>query len=249
MSFTLEGKRVVITGGASGIGAATARLFASRGAHIVIGFHSDAEKARRVAADLPGTGHLAVHMKVDDAASLEAAAARIGAELGPIDVLVNSAGSTVLIPARELDRLTDDVFDEITRVNLRGPFAVIRTLLPLLQAAPQAVIVNIGSVAALTGVGSNLAYCASKAGLHALTIALAKALGPGIRVMTVSPAGVDTDFVPGRPPGALEKTAAGTPLKKVTSAEDVAEAVLACAVHLTSSTGIEVRVDEGRFPG
>jgi 3-oxoacyl-[acyl-carrier protein] reductase len=249
MSLALTGRTVVVTGGTSGIGAAAARLFANQGARVAIGYHSDAEKARLVVADLPGAGHLAVHMKIDDQASLTAAAERIGAAFGHVDVLVNSAGRTVAIPARDLDRLTDDIFDEITRVNLRGPFAVIRTLLPLLKSAPQAVIVNIGSVAALTGVGSNLAYCASKAGVHALTIALAKVLGPNTRVITVSPGAVDTDFVRGRAPGALEKIAAGTPLGKVTSAEAVAQAVLACAVNLTSSTGIEVRVDEGRHLG
>jgi 3-oxoacyl-[acyl-carrier protein] reductase len=249
MSVALTGKTVVVTGGTSGIGAATARLFANDGARVAIGYHSDAEKARQVAADLPGTGHIAVRMKIDDEASLKAAAEQIATAFGHIDVLVNSAGRTVVIPARDLDRLTDDVFDEVTRVNLRGPFSVIRTLVPLLKAAPEAVIVNIGSVAALTGVGSNLAYCASKAGVHALTIALAKVLAPTIRVLTVSPGAVDTDFVKGRAPGALDKIAAGTPLGKVTSADAVAQSVLACAVSLTSSTGIEVRVDEGRHLG
>jgi 3-oxoacyl-[acyl-carrier protein] reductase len=249
MSVALTGKTVVVTGGTSGIGAATARLFANGGARVAIGYHSDADKAQQVVADLPGAGHVAIHMKIDDAASLKAAADQIGKAFGHVDILVNSAGRTVVIPARDLDRLTDDVFDEITRVNLRGPFAVIRTLMPLLKAAPEAVIVNIGSVAALTGVGSNLAYCASKAGVHALTIALAKVLGPTIRVLTVSPGAVDTEFVKGRAPGALEKIAAGTPLAKVTSAETVAQAVLACAVSLTSSTGIEVCVDEGRHLG
>ncbi|WP_245429046.1 SDR family NAD(P)-dependent oxidoreductase, partial [Rhodoplanes elegans] len=181
-----------------------------------------------------------------DAESLAAAAARIAEEFGSVDVLVNSAGRSTSIPTRDLAALTDDIFDEITRVNLRGPFAVIRTLQPLMQASPGAVIVNIGSVAALTGVGSNLAYCAAKAGVHALTVALAKILGPAIRVVTVSPGAVDTGFVRGRAPGALEKIADGTPLKKITSPDAVADAVLACVVHLTSSTGIEVRVDEGR---
>ncbi|MFD2181671.1 SDR family NAD(P)-dependent oxidoreductase [Rhodoplanes azumiensis] len=246
MSFDLTRKTAVVTGATSGIGLATATRLAAGGARVVVGFHSDAAQAARVAAALPGSGHVALPMAIDDAASLAAAAERIAEQLGAVDVLVNAAGRSTTVPARDLAALTDDIFDEITKVNLRGPFAVIRTLLPLLQASPEAVIVNIGSVAALTGVGSNLAYCAAKAGVHALTVALAKILGPGIRVVTVSPGAVDTGFVRGRAPGALDKIAEGTPLKKVTSAGAVADAVLACVVQLTSSTGIEVRVDEGR---
>ncbi|MEO4045131.1 SDR family oxidoreductase [Hoeflea sp. CAU 1731] len=246
MSYSLEGKRVVVTGGASGIGAATAQLFAAHGARIALGYHSDAGKAEAMAASLAGNGHFAIRMKIDDAGSLAEAAKAIGSKFGEVDVLINSAGRTVPVPAANLDDLTDELFDEITRVNLRGPFAVIRTLAPLLKAAPQAAVINIGSVAATTGTGSNLAYCASKAGVHTLTIALAKVMGPSVRVMTVSPGAVDTEFVKGRAPGALEKIAANTPLKKVTDVGAVADAVYSCVVHLTSSTGVEIIVDEGR---
>lgn len=123
---------------------------------------------------------------------------------------------------------------------------MIRAFRPLLEHGEQAAIVNISSIAARTGLGSSLAYLSAKAGVDALTIALAKVLAPKIRVFSVSPAGVDTDFVPGRTREQLEKIAERLPLAHVTTADDVARATLACIVNLTSSTGIVVPVDEGR---
>jgi 3-oxoacyl-[acyl-carrier protein] reductase len=242
----LSGRIVVVTGASSGIGAATTRLFAAAGATVVIGYHRDRAAAERVRDALPAGDHLAVQITIDDGASVEAAADAVARRFDRTDVLVNSAGTTSAIPAGDLDALTDEMFDRITRTNLRGPFAVIRAFRPLLEKTSQGVIVNISSVAALTGVGSNLAYCAAKAGLDALTLALAKVLGPKIRILSVSPAAVDTDFVKNRDPGRLKKIAETTPLRHVTTADDVARAVLACVTHLGSSTGTRIIVDEGR---
>jgi 3-oxoacyl-[acyl-carrier protein] reductase len=242
----LSGRIVVVTGASSGIGAATAGLFAAAGATIVIGYHRDHATAERVRDALPAGDHLAVQITIDDSASVDAASEAVAQRFGRTDVLVNCAGATSAIPAGDLDALTDEVFDRITRTNLRGPFAVIRAFRPLLERTPQGVVVNISSVAASTGVGSNLAYCAAKAGLDALTLALAKALGPKIRILSVSPAAVDTDFVKNRDPERLKKIAETTPLRHVTTADDVARAVLACVTHLGSSTGTRIIVDEGR---
>jgi 3-oxoacyl-[acyl-carrier protein] reductase len=246
MQDDLSGRVVVVTGASSGIGAATARLFAAGGATVVVGYHRDRAAADRVMAALPPGDHLAVQITIDDGASVRTAADAVAQRFGRTDVLVNSAGNTVMVPAGDLDALTDEMFDQVTRTNLRGPFAVIRAFRPLLEQTPQGVVVNISSAAALTGVGSNLAYCAAKAGLDALTLALAKALGPKIRILAVSPAAVDTDFVKGRDPERLRKIAEATPLRRVTTADDVARAVLACVTHLGSATGTTIIVDEGR---
>lgn len=246
MTDDLSGRVVVVTGAGSGIGAASARLFAAHGATVVVGYHSDPSAAERVIATLTPGEHRAVQISIDDGDSVRAAAAAVDRRFGRTDVLVNSAGSTVMVPANDLDALTDDVFDQVTRTNLRGPFAVIRAFRPLLEKTPQGVIVNISSAAALTGVGSNLAYCAAKAGLDALTLALAKVLGPKIRILSVAPAAVDTDFVKGRDPERLRKIAETTPLRHVTTADDVARTVLACVTHLGSATGTTIVVDEGR---
>ena len=246
MHDDLSGRVVVVTGASSGIGEATARLFAAHGATVVVGYHRDRAAAERVVAALPSGDHMAVQITIDEGASVRAAAETVAQRFGRTDVLVNSAGNTVMVPASDLDALTDDIFDQVTRTNLRGPFAVIRAFRPLLEKTTQGVVVNISSAAALTGVGSNLAYCAAKAGLDALTLALAKVLGPKIRILSVSPAAVDTDFVKGRDPERLRKIAEATPLRHVTTADDVARAVLACVTHLGSATGTTIIVDEGR---
>lgn len=239
-------KVALVTGGNSGIGKAIAARLAASGSSVVVGYNSRREQAEEVVASLQGTGHLALRIAIDDSASIAESAKAVGQRYGRLDALVNNGGATMPVPANDLDRLTDEIFDRTVSLNLRGPFAMIRAFRPLLERGEQAAIVNVSSIAARTGVGSSLAYLSAKAGVDALTIALAKVLAPRIRVFSVSPAGVDTDFVPGRTREQLEKVAEKLPLGRVTMPDDVARAVIACISHLTSSTGIVVPVDEGR---
>lgn len=116
----------------------------------------------------------------------------------------------------------------------------------MLKASGDGLIVSISSIAGQTGVGSSVAYCAAKAGINVMTKSLARALAPEIRVMGVAPGVVDTSFVPGRGADFNSKTAATTPLRRIATPEDVAEAVLACATLLHFSTGTTVIVDGGR---
>jgi len=236
----------LVTGGSSGIGRATAARLAAMGSTVVVGYNSRRALAEEVVAGLQGNGHVAMRISINDPASVADAARAVDERYGRLDALVNSGGATTPVPAKDLDALTDELFDRTVTLNLRGPFATVRAFRPLLERGEGAAIVNVSSIAARTGLGSSLAYVAAKAGLDALTVALAKVLAPKIRVFSVSPAGVDTDFVPGRTRERLQKTAESFPLAHVTSADDVARAVIACIVNLTSSTGIVVPVDEGR---
>ncbi|AOO81752.1 SDR family NAD(P)-dependent oxidoreductase [Bosea vaviloviae] len=246
MTQILSGKVAVVIGGSGGIGAAAARALAAEGATLVVTWRSDEAAARAVIAGLPGSGHMARHSAVEDSATLVALAADVGGALGRCDILVNSAGYTKPIPIADLDALTDEFIDDMFRVNWRGQFAAIRAFAPLLKASGDGLVVNVSSIAGLNGVGSNLAYAAIKAGIDTMTKSLARVLAPAIRMMSVSPGVVATDFVPGRDAAALEKVASTIPLRRVATAEDVARAIAACATHLTYSTGSILIVDGGR---
>ncbi len=245
----LQDKVAVITGGSGAIGAATAKRLAEAGARVVIGYNNNADQAEAVMRSLPGSGHRTIRIPMLDTPLIREAAATVEREYGRCDVLVNSAGFTRMIPHQDLEALTDELIDSIFAANVRGPFATVRAFAPLMKKSGDAVIVNISSVAAIVGTGSNIAYGGSKAALDTMALSLARILGPEIRVLTVSPAAVDTAFVPGRTTAMVEKVASTTPLKRVVKADEVAQAVMAAVVHLTSTTGWVIPVDGGKLVG
>jgi 3-oxoacyl-[acyl-carrier protein] reductase len=244
--YDLKGKVAVVTGASSGIGAAVARRLAAAGAHVVVGFNSGVDRANALIGELDGTGHVALRIPMEDSAAIRTAAADVAARFGQAHILVNSAGVTAAVAHADLDKLDDETFDRIMRVNVRGPFATIRAFAPLLKKGGDSIIVNISSVSAATGLGSSIAYCASKAAVDTMGLSLARALGPEIRVISISPAAVATDFVPGRGRAGVEKQAAATPLKIVSEPDDVALAVMSTITHLRLSTGMTIMVDSGR---
>lgn len=247
--MNLQDKVAVVTGASGGIGSATAHRLAAAGARVVCGYNSRPEAAQALAAALPGSGHTTARIPMTDSAAIRDVAGQVERDFGRCDVLVNSAGFTRMIPHHDLDALTDELIDAIMVANVRGPFATIRAFAGLMKRSGDAVIVNISSVAAITGSGSNIAYGGSKAALDTMAMSLARVLGPEIRVMTVSPAAVDTAFVPGRTTAMVEKVAAGTPLKRVVQADEVAASVMAAITHLTASTGMVIPVDGGKLLG
>jgi 3-oxoacyl-[acyl-carrier protein] reductase len=196
-------------------------------------------------AELPGAGHAAMAFALGDIDGHGLFAERVAREFGRADILVNSAGYTQRIAHADLERMDAALFNEILTANAGGSFSVIRALLPLLRESGDGLVVNISSVSAFTGSGSNLAYCAAKAATDTLTMSLARAFGPLVRFLSVSPASVDTGFVEGRGRDELEKKAAQTPLGRIVTPEDVARAVLACVTHLKTATGSRIVIDGG----
>ena len=242
----LGGKVAVITGASSGIGRESAKLFAEAGAKVVVGYNKGVERAEAVVRELAGDGHKAMHLPLEDTAQIRKIAAAVRDEYGRADILVNSAGFTRMVPHHDLEALDDDLIDQVLTANVRGPFATIRAFAPLLRESGDGVIVNISSGAAQSGTGSSIIYGASKAALNTMSMALARVLGPEIRVIVVAPGMVHTGFVPGRTEEMMAKAAAGTPLKRAIEPEDVALAVISCVTHLTHTTGSILSVDAGR---
>jgi len=242
----LAGRLAVITGGSSGIGAATVQRLAGAGANVIIGYHHNKERADALLSSLPRGSHEVARLSLNDPESFAALSAHIASKHGELDILVNSAGFTRAISHADLITLTDALFEEILIANVRGPYSAIRALLPVLRASGDAVVVNVSSISGFTASGSNVAYCASKAALDNMTASLARALGPDVRLLTVSPGAVATEFVPGRDRAALEAGAKATPLKRVIEPDDVASAIFACIAHLKASTGSRIVVDGGR---
>ncbi|CAE6807801.1 SDR family NAD(P)-dependent oxidoreductase [Paraburkholderia haematera] len=246
MSNTLSGKVAVILGGTGGIGAAAAHRLAKAGARVVVVGQRDLARAQRVADELPGEGHSAALASITESERLNALAGLVRDRYGRADILVNTAGFTQPVKHADLNALTDELIDEILKVNWRGQFAAIRAFRELLDASGDGLVVNVSSISGTTGVGSNIAYCAAKAGLDVMAASLGRALAPRIRVLNVSPGVVDTTFVPGRGDDFNEKVAATTPLGRIGTTDDIAAAIEACATHLTFSTGVTIVVDGGR---
>lgn len=241
----LTGHVAVVTGGSGGIGSAICHRLASLGAQVVVCVAERLERAEALVASLPGSGHLAVRARVDHSDELHALAASTETRYGRLDVLVNAAGVTRPVPHADLAALDDDTIDRIFRVNWRGGFAAVRAFQHLLAAGDGGVVVNISSVAAVTGLGSNVAYCASKAAVDSMTRSLGRALAPAIRVVSVSPGWVEGEYAAAMPQEVLAAQTAATPLGRLATPDDVADAVEA-ALMLRSTTGAVIAVDGGR---
>ena len=242
----LQGQVAVVTGGSGGIGSEICRHLAQAGCTVVFTYRKGKHAAEQLIAALPGAGHWSKYLAVDDSAALNALAAEVKQAHGRCDVLVNCAGMTRFVPHAELDALDDALIDEIFRVNWRGAFAAVRAFRPLLKSTGSALVVNISSIAGVTGMGSNVAYCASKAALDCMTKSLARALAPEIRVVSVSPGLVDTEFVKNLDQKWRDEQAARTPLRRLARPDEVGAAVLALASTLKYTNGCIVALDGGR---
>ncbi len=243
--ISMQGQVALVTGGGGGIGSIICRKLAQAGARVII-TDVNLQAARAVAESLPGEGHFASDAPVDDSAALKKFAAQIATQYGKLDVLVNCAGVTRQVVHDDLDGLDDELIDRIFRINWRGAFATVRAFKELLAKDNGGTIINISSIAGTTGVGSNVAYCASKAALDSMTRSLARALAPQIRVLSIAPGWVEGEYAKKMDPEMITMQKDLTPLHRLAQSDDVANAVLAAAALLTFSTGDIIHVDGGR---
>ncbi|MBI3367726.1 MAG: SDR family oxidoreductase [Burkholderiales bacterium] len=245
-------KVCVVTGSSSGIGAATVRLYARHGWHVVINFSREPAPAEAVANECRALGVEALVVKADIASDADCRrlAADTEARFGRADVLVNNAGTTKFVALKNLDGLEAEDFHHIYSVNVIGAYQTIRAFAPLLRRHPGAGIVNISSVASLMGMGSSIAYMASKGALNAMSFGLARALGPEIRVNAIAPGLVETPWLKNglgeeRYAASVASYKARAALDAVLSPEDVAEAAWWLGAGAAKTTGEVLLLDAG----
>ena len=242
----------VVTGSSSGIGAATVRLYARHGWDVVINCSRDTAPAEAVARECRALGVDALVVKADVSSDADCRrlAAEVEAQFGRADVLVNNAGTTKFVALNDLDGLDAEDFQHIYAVNVIGAFQMSRALVPLLKRHAGAGIVNISSIASMMGMGSSLAYMASKGALNAMTIGLARALGPDIRVNAIAPGLVETPWLQQglgteRYAQTVQGYKARAALAAVIAPEDVADAAWWLGAGAAKTTGEVLLLDAG----
>lgn len=239
-------KVALVTGGSGGIGSEICRALALSGYKVIVNYNTNQEKAQRTLASLRGEGHVVYQASVTESNQLAEMANYAEVAFGRLDILVNNSGITKPVPHENLVGLEDEWIDKIMQVNVRGAFACIRAFHPLLMKGDQPIIINISSIAARTGVGSNVAYCASKAAIDSMTRSLGRALAPQIRVVSLAPGWVMGEYAKTFPEAYIQEQQDKTPLARIAMAEDVAQAVISLAESFTFSTGCIFPVDGGR---
>jgi NAD(P)-dependent dehydrogenase (short-subunit alcohol dehydrogenase family) len=236
----LSGKSTLVTGGARRIGREIALTLARAGADVAITYRNSGAEALQTAAEIESLGcrALAVDCDVRSEVSVRAAIQSVVGKFGRLDLLVNNAA---VFDSAPLDRISLEAWDTVFETNARGPFLVAREALEHLRAA-EGRIVNIGSLGGMHAWANHAHYCGSKAALHMLTQAMARAFAPQVSVNCVAPGWIELD---GSDEAAGARFAAGTPMRRNGTAEDVAQAVLFFAAGPKFVTGQILGVDGG----
>lgn len=248
----LEGSVAIVTGSSSGVGAATARQLAERGCHVVINYVSNAAGAEetRAACAAFGVDTEVVQADVASDADCRRLAAVAESRWGRIDCLVNNAGTTKFNDHRNLEGLSAEDFQRIYAVNTVGPYQMVRAVEPAMRRGGRGSIVNVASIAGVMGVGSSIAYAASKGALVTMGLSLARVLGPEIRLNTVCPGFIQGDWLEqgmgadayARTKAALEQS---TPLRLTCTPDSVAEVILFFLSSASAVTGETLILDGG----
>ncbi len=244
--MNLKNKVALVTGGGTGIGRATCLELAERGAVVVVNYsrsQTDAEETVQIINDKGGRA-IAVRADVSQNEEVKDMVDIIVQQFETVDLLVNNAGITKHIPFDDLEAVTDQVWDELYDVNVKGMFHCARAVAPYMKKNKQGAIVNIGSIAGQTGLGSSLPYAVSKAAVHGLTKSLARALAPEIRVCCIAPGAVQTRWWAGKEED-MKRLAPNVLLQRISSSEDIAQMICA-SLEQESMTGQIITVDSGQ---
>ncbi|MEI2341388.1 SDR family oxidoreductase [Priestia megaterium] len=241
-----KNKVFIITGGGTGIGKATALKLADMGAKLVINYSNSETEAKKGVEEIAEKGGIAFAFKANVANEQEVNAMihQTFTQFGRLDGLVNNASITAQIAMNDLESATDDVWDSLYDVNVKGMFHCVKAAVPHMKKQKSGAIVNVGSVAGTTGIGSSIPYAATKAAIHTMTKSLAIALAPHIRVNCISPGAVDTRWWSGNE-DKMYQLAGNLPLQRISSPEDIADAIL-FQLKQESVTGQVFTIDNGQ---
>ena len=252
----LKDSVAIVTGSSSGIGAAIARLFAEHGCHVVINFSNNEDGARTVASDCEkhGVKTLVYRANVAEDAECRAMVDAAQEQFGRIDILINNAGTTRFCNHNNLDGLDKQDFLDLYVVNTIGPYQMTRAAEKALRANGSGHIINMASIAGLSGIGSSIAYAASKGALVTMTRSLARVMGPEVRVNAVCPGFVQGEWLKkglgeGNYDTLLEKTKAAAPLHDTESPETVADVCMGLIIGGDLTTGETILIDGGAHLG
>jgi len=244
----LQGAVAVVTGATGGLGQRIARALAAQGAHVAGIYQTAQEQAKVLVAEWSALGahSAAFQADVTDPASIQQMVERILAEFGRIDILVNNAAYNQLVPFKDLDGMTLELWERILRINSTAPFLCVKAVAPVMQRQKRGRIVNVTSIAGLAPSGSSIAYAVSKAALTHLTRCLAVALGPEIAVNAVAPGLLrGTKMTARLSPDFVERGLKQSALQKLVELDDVADQVVTFC-RSDSTTGQVMVVDSGR---
>lgn len=248
MSKQADSRKVaLVTGGGTGIGRAVSLALAARSIDVAVNYSRSEKEASATVSDIEAydVKGLAVRANVANDDEVRAMLQEVISRFGRLDYLVNCAGKTVYVDMADLEGMKPEYWDQIMDVNVKGLFSVCRAAAPHLKTT-RGSIVNITSVSGNTGMGSSIAYAASKAAAICVTKSLARVLAPDVRVNSVAPGIVLTRWVDGREEH-VKKLGEHTPLGRCCNAEDVADVVIPLLISSSMMTGQTIVVDGGAF--